>query len=55
MRRKFEQKLKQRTMKTDLLNINENFKVDWEKIEELEMKMEMEVMENYKKKMNSKQ
>ncbi|MFK2819258.1 hypothetical protein U0L90_03955 [Flavobacteriaceae sp. LMIT009] len=42
-------------MKTDLLNINENFKVDWEKIEELEMKMEMEVMENYKKKMNSKQ
>ena len=39
-------------MKTDLLNINENFKVDWEKIEELEIKMEMEVMENYKMEMN---
>ena len=42
-------------MKTKLLNINENFKVDWQKIEELEVKMEMEVIENYKININLKQ
>ena len=41
-------------MKTDLLNINENFKVDWSKIEELETRLELEIMENYSKKMNLK-
>ena len=41
-------------MKNQLLNINENFKVDWDKVEELETKIELEIIERYTTKMNLK-